>query len=226
MTNEAARHAVLALRSLSETAYVLRMERKGLDFEPGQYIHVGPLPGIDRREYSVYSAPADDFLEILVKEVPQGVVSPGLRRLSEGEYVDVEGPFGFFRIEEGDLAAPFLFIATGTGISPFHCHTRSRPQLDYTLIHGVRSAAELYDHHAYDADRLVNCISRPDNDADAPPQGARNFRGRVTDWLRKNPAPEHCMAYLCGSCDMIYEVYDILGAQGLSSDRIHAEVYF
>ena len=238
MTIEAARHAVLALRDLSESAYVLRIERKGLDFEPGQYIHVGPLPGIDRREYSVYSAPGDDFLEILVKEVPQGVVSPGLRRLAAGEYVDVEGPFGFFRIEEGDLAAPFLFIATGTGISPFHCHTRSRPQLDYTLIHGVRSVTELYDHGAYDAGRLVSCISRPES-APAPsagatastssaphPAAARNFRGRVTDWLRENPAPEHCMAYLCGSCDMIYEVYDILGAQGLSSDRIHAEVYF
>lgn len=222
MTIEAARHAVLALRDLSESAYVLRIERKGLDFEPGQYIHVGPLPGIDRREYSVYSAPGDDFLEILVKEVPQGVVSPGLRRLTAGEYVDVEGPFGFFRIEEGDLAAPFLFIATGTGISPFHCHTRSRPQLDYTLIHGVRSVTELYDHGAYDAGRLVSCISR----SEGAPAAARNFRGRVTDWLRENPAPEHCMAYLCGSCDMIYEVYDILGAQGLSSDRIHAEVYF
>lgn len=222
MTIEAARHAVLALRDLSESAYVLRIERKGLDFEPGQYIHVGPLPGIDRREYSVYSAPGDDFLEILVKEVPQGVVSPGLRRLTAGEYVDVEGPFGFFRIEEGDLAAPFLFIATGTGISPFHCHTRSRPQLDYTLIHGVRSVTELYDHASYDAGRLVSCISRPESS----PAAARNFRGRVTDWLRENPAPEHCMAYLCGSCDMIYEVYDILGAQGLSSDRIHAEVYF
>ena len=224
MTIEAARHAVLALRDLSESAYVLRIERKGLDFEPGQYIHVGPLPGIDRREYSVYSAPGDDFLEILVKEVPEGVVSPSLRRLAAGEHVDVEGPFGFFRIEEGDLAAPFLFIATGTGISPFHCHTRSRPQLDYTLIHGVRSAAELYDHGAYDAGRLVSCISRPEGAP--PPAAARNFRGRVTDWLRENPAPENCMAYLCGSCDMIYEVYDILGAQGLSSDRIHAEVYF
>ena len=222
MTIEAARHAVLALRDLSESAYVLRIERKGLDFEPGQYIHVGPLPGIDRREYSVYSAPGDDFLEILVKEVPEGVVSPSLRRLAAGEHVDVEGPFGFFRIEEGDLAAPFLFIATGTGISPFHCHTRSRPQLDYTLIHGVRSVTELYDHASYDAGRLVSCISRPEG-ASVP---ARNFRGRVTDWLRENPAPEHCMAYLCGSCDMIYEVYDILGAQGLSSDRIHAEVYF
>ena len=222
MTIEAARHAVLALRDLSESAYVLRIERKGLDFEPGQYIHVGPLPGIDRREYSVYSAPGDDFLEILVKEVPEGVVSPGLRRLTAGEYVDVEGPFGFFRIEEGDLAAPFLFIATGTGISPFHCHTRSRPQLDYTLIHGVRSVTELYDHASYDAGRLVSCISRPEG----APAAARNFRGRVTDWLRENPAPEHCMAYLCGSCDMIYDVYDILGAQGLSSDRIHAEVYF
>jgi hypothetical protein len=32
--------------------------------------------------------------------------------------------------------------------------------------------------------------------------------------------------YLCGNCDMIYEVYDILKARGVSTGNIFAEVYF
>ena len=215
--NTAGKHRVLGVRDLGEGAYVLRFERHNLFFEPGQYIHVGPLPGIDRREYSVYSRVDDDFLEILVKEVAEGSVSPQLRRLQKDSLVDVEGPFGFFRIEPADLSRPLLFIATGTGISPFHCLTGSHPELDYTLVHGVRNPREFYDHDSYPAERLVSCTSR---------ESGGLFQGRVTRWLKENPAPEDALAYLCGNCDMIYEAYDILGEQGVSADRIHAEVYF
>lgn len=217
MVNDSRKHTVLGVRELEAGAYILRFEGCNMEFEPGQYIHVGPLPGIDRREYTVYSSPSEDYLEILVKVVAQGSVSPRLRRLEKGDPVDVEGPFGFFRIEEGDLSRPFLFIATGTGISPFHCFTRSYPDIDYRLVHGVRSLDERYEHSEYDAERMVTCVSSEDGGI---------YRGRVTGWLKENPAPEGCMAYLCGNCDMIYEVYDILGSQGVSADRIHAEVYF
>lgn len=212
------KHQVLEVRDLGEGAFVVRLERRGLEFDSGQYIHVGPLPGFDRREYSVYSSPEDDFLEILVKEVDEGEVSPRLRQLQKGEQVDVEGPFGFFRIEEGDRSRPFLFIATGTGISPFHSFSRTWPDLDYRLVHGIRNDRELYEHGDYPGDRLVRCISRQ--------SGSGDFDGRVTDWLKSNPPPEPSMVYLCGNCDMIYEVYDILGEQGIPADRIHAEVYF
>ena len=217
MANEAKDHEVISVRDLGAGAYVLRMERRNLEFEAGQYIHVGPLPGFERREYSVYSAPAEEFLEILVKEVPEGSVSPRLRRLEAGERVNVEGPFGFFRIEPGHRELSFLFLATGTGVSPFHCLAAAHPGLDYRLVHGVRTAAEAYDHGDYSSGRVVSCVSRGEGG---------DFRGRVTDWLRENPAPPDVMAYLCGNCDMIYEAYDILGGQGVPSDRIHAEVYF
>lgn len=217
MANEVGKHKVLDVRELGAGAYILRFERLLLIFEPGQYIHVGPLPGIDRREYSVYSSPSDDYLEILVKEVSEGSVSPKLRRLEKGEFVDVEGPFGFFRIEPGDFSRPFLFIATGTGISPFHSLTRAYPDLRYRLIHGIRSLEECYEHTEYPLENIVTCTSR---------ENGGMYHGRVTGWLKDNPAPEGCMAYLCGNCDMIYEVYDILGSQGVNADRIHAEVYF
>ncbi len=212
------KHKVLQLRELGDGAFIVRIERLGLDFHSGQYIHVGPLPGIDRREYSVYSSPSDDFLEILVKEVETGAVSPRLRQLKAGDEVDVEGPFGFFRLEEGDLSRPFLFIATGTGISPFHSLTRTWPDIDYTLVHGVRHSLDFYEHGEYRADRLIRCVSRE--------TGSGDYDGRVTGWLRDNPVPEDAMVYLCGNCDMIYDAYDILGEQGIPADRIHAEVYF
>jgi len=217
MENKSGKNRVLGVRDLGAGAFVLRIERRNLVFQPGQYIHVGPMGGIDRREYSIYSSPDQDYLEILVKEVKAGSVSPRLKTLSEGDLVDVEGPFGFFRIEGDCRSSSFLFIATGTGISPFHCLTRSCPGLDYRLVHGIRTLDECYDYEVYERTRLVSCVSR---------ENGGDYSGRVTGWLRDNPVSGGVLVYLCGNCDMIYEVYDILGTQGVSADRIHAEVYF
>lgn len=208
---------VLSRRDLSRGAYVLRLERGGLEFEAGQYIHVGPLPGIHRREYSVYSPVTEGHLEILVKEIPQGRVTPALRRLEPGAEVAVEGPFGFFLLEQGYRDRPILFLATGTGISPFRSLVGSYPGINYRLVHGVRYLDERYEHDFFDPQRVVACITA-DKGGDYP--------GRVTSWLEKNPVDPESLVYLCGNCDMIYDAYDILKKQEIPADRIHAEVYF
>jgi ferredoxin--NADP+ reductase/benzoate/toluate 1,2-dioxygenase reductase subunit len=211
-------HRVQHVRQVSETAYVLRVDRKGLSFESGQYINVGPFGSIAMREYSVYSGTGEDFLEILVKEVEGGVVSQALKRTKPGDPVALEGPFGFFLIDEEQRKnGKFLFIASGTGISPFHSLTKSYPGLDYTLLHGVRTTSELYDHEVFDPTRFVSCVSREE---------AGDFHGRVTDYLRANPAAPESLCYLCGNCDMIYEAFDILRSQGVPPDHLFAEVYF
>lgn len=211
-------HRVQHVRPVSDTAYVLRVERKGLEFESGQYINVGPYGSIAMREYSIYSGGDEDFLEILVKEVDGGVVSQALRKTKPGDPVALEGPFGFFLIDEEQRRnGKLLFIASGTGISPFHSFVKSYPGLDYTLLHGVRTSSELYDHEVFDPVRFVSCVSREEGG---------DFHGRVTDYLRKNPVDQESLCYLCGNCDMIYEAFDILRSQGVPPDHLFAEVYF
>jgi ferredoxin--NADP+ reductase/benzoate/toluate 1,2-dioxygenase reductase subunit len=34
------------------------------------------------------------------------------------------------------------------------------------------------------------------------------------------------LCYLCGNCDMIHDVFDILEKQGVNSDNVFTEVYF
>lgn len=211
-------HRVQSVRRISKTAYVLRVDRKGLTFDPGQYINVGPHGSIAMREYSVYSGVDENFLEILVKEVEGGVVSQALGRLRPGDPVALEGPFGFFVIEpEQREHGKFLFIATGTGISPFHCFAKSYAGLDYRVLHGVRTKSELYDREVFDPKRFLTCISREEGG---------DYHGRVTDYLRENPVDPESLCYLCGNCDMIYEAFDILRGQGVASEHLFAEVYF
>ena len=133
------RHRLLGRRDLSPSAYVLRIERGALRFTPGQYVTVGAAGDVETREYSVYSGVRDPCLEVLIKEVPDGSVSRRLRRLPAGSPLDVEGPFGFFTVASEHARGPLLFVASGTGIAPFHAMARSDPALDYLLLHGVRT---------------------------------------------------------------------------------------
>jgi len=217
-------HRVLGNRDVSPTAFVLRLERNGLEFRPGQWINLGGRASRERREYTIYSPPSEDFLEVLVKEVEGGTVSRDLRRCREGDVLEVDGPHGSFCIEPEARAGKFLFIGTGTGVSPFHCLTLSYPGLDYLFLHGVRAPQELYDYRVFDPSRVVACLSKDGQGSDGKASAA--FFGRVTAWLRANPVDSKCYCYLCGNSDMIYECHAILRGYGVPASRIFAEVYF
>jgi ferredoxin--NADP+ reductase/benzoate/toluate 1,2-dioxygenase reductase subunit len=205
------------IRPLTPEAYVLRFDRNVMNFKAGQHITLG-IPGNHQvREYSIYSAERDSSLEVLIKEVDNGLVSKQLRKLIPGELLEVDGPFGYFSIPEQNLGRKHLFIGTGTGIAPFHSITGSYPNLDYEIIHGVRYLHEGYERHAYPKGRYTLCTSR-DTQGD--------FHGRVTDYLKQKTLDSGTMVYLCGNCDMIYDVYDLLTSKGFPSANIRTEVYF
>lgn len=211
-------HQVISIRNLTDSAYVVRMSRRGLQFRAGQHILLGKAGSIHNREYSVYSGENDDFFEVLIKEVDEGLVSKQLKRLKPGEMVQIEGPLGFFTIP-ADLvnSAKFLFIGTGTGIAPFHSFVKSYPQIDYRLLHGVRFGNEAYDKMDYDAKRHILCTSG---------DKTGNYHGRVTKWLTENEVSPDTHCYLCGNFNMIHEAFEILEKKGVPSSNVHAEVYF
>lgn len=207
---------VLEARKLTELTSVLRFEREGLQFEPGQYIRVGVEGDPEIRDYSVYSGADADYVEVLVRRVEDGLVSKQLVDLEPGEVVSIGGPYGHFKLTENIRPNPLLFIATGTGISPFHSFVDSHPGLDYRLLHGTALGSEAYEADFY-GDRYYQCVSREE---------AGDFKGRVTDYLRTLDIVQETNAFLCGNCDMIYEAFDLLQEKGLATAQIHTEVYF
>ncbi|MEE9368040.1 MAG: FAD-binding oxidoreductase [Pontiella sp.] len=207
---------VLDVRKLTDSTVVLRFERPELDFEPGQYLRVGLEEDPEIRDYSVYSGYEKDYVEVLVRRVEDGLVSKQLCDVKAGEKVSVGGPYGHFKLLDELRAKPLLFIATGTGISPFHSFAESYDNLDYRLIHGTAKREEAYESEFY-GDRYIHCVSREEGG---------NFKGRVTDYLQTLEIPPDTNAFLCGNCDMIYEAFDLLQDRGLPTAQIHTEVYF
>ncbi|MFW5830764.1 MAG: ferredoxin--NADP reductase [Prolixibacteraceae bacterium] len=212
------KHKITEIRHLTDLTYVLRMERNGLHFQTGQFIILNLVNSPEQREYSVYSGENDDSLEILVREVVDGKISPKLKRLKENDFLEVDGPFGFFKFDPKYFdSKKFLFVATGTGISPFHSFIRTFPGLEYKLIHGVRFGDEAYEHDHFDPAKVILCTSA---------ENGGHFNGRVTEYLVSQKIDEDTNCFLCGNSEMIYEVFDILVAKGVPVSNIYSEVYF
>lgn len=211
-------YRISEIRQLTESTFVLSMPRCRFTFRPGQHISVSIKGDYQTREYSIYSGNNDEALEILVKEVEGGYFSPKLKGLKPGDYLEVHGPFGKFGLVQKKLDThKHVFIASGTGIAPFHSMVRSVPGLDYQLVHGVRYPTEAYERDHYDEERYVLCTTRdPEN----------NFHGRVTDYLRQTDFKPETAFYLCGNSDMIFDAMEILKEKGFQREDITVEVYF
>ncbi len=206
------------VRHLTESTYVLRFSRNEMQFLPGQHLALG-LPGAkELREYSIYSGVHDDFLEVLIKEVDDGIVSRQLKNISKGDEILVRGPRGFF-LTPAAVSKPgkLLFISSGTGLAPFHSFVRSYPDSDYSIVHGGRNISEAYDLEDYKKELFTICTSRGDKG---------DFPGRLTDFLLQNELDPKARVYLCGNSNMIYDAMDILHAKGLPQKQVFTEVYF
>lgn len=211
-------YKVLGIDHLTESTFRLRTERPKMPIKAGQCFNVGvPGAGVNR-EYSMYSPADAPYLDFLVKEVEGGFVSPALNRLQIGNLVEIDGPYGEFCLNPPvNSDQHYLFLATGTGIAPFHSFVETLPNLNYTVLHGIRDPHEQYHESDYAQGRYIPCISRNI-------EGQPSFR--LTEYLIKHPANPSSIVYLCGNRNMIVDAFEILREQGVLGDNLFTEVFF
>ena len=171
------------------------------------------------REYSIYSPEDSPTVELLIKEVANGEVSKELKYLKVGTKVEITGPFGFFVLRDSQPAQNnhYTFVATGTGISPFHSIILSNPELDYEVIHGVRHGYEAYDSSDFREEHYHLCTSR---------EHGESYYGRVTQYLRDNGIRKDSIYYICGNSGMVNQVTELLEENGIAPANIRTEVFF
>ena len=205
-------------RQLTDSTYVLRFDRNGIEFTAGQHVILGIKDQSNAREYSVYSSESDEYFEVLIKEVLEGDVSKKLKKLTPGTQLQMDGPLGFFNLNPLQIPnSRYILIATGTGIAPFRSFVRSYPGLNYTILHGVRYGNEAYDRNEYDPSRYILCTTGDQSG---------HYHGRVTEYLRLVSIDPEAEYYLCGNVKMIHEAFDVLSEKGVKSEHLHSEVYF
>ncbi|HYH21541.1 MAG TPA: phenol 2-monooxygenase domain-containing protein [Azospirillum sp.] len=127
----------------------------GIDFQAGQYVNL-TVPGVDGpRAFSLANPPSQrNLVELHVRLVPGGKATTYIHQtLKVGDKLTLAGPYGRFFVRTS-ATAPMIFLAGGTGLSSPKSmildlleQGRTEPMV---LIHGVRSARDLYDRDLFE----------------------------------------------------------------------------
>lgn len=210
---------ILEIRNLTESTYVLRLEKSDFVFKAGQYLVLNVPGEYEAREYSIYSPEDAPYIDLLIKEVDKGEISKELKYLKIGTKVEITGPFGFFLLRENEQnkQSHFTFVATGTGVAPFHSIILSNPELNYEVLHGVRHGYEAYDSSDYPDNRYRLCTSR---------EHGEHYFGRVTQYFKEKGIRKDSIYYICGNSGMVNDVTELLEKNGINPENIRTEVFF
>ncbi len=229
--------------------YVFRRDDgQPLDFIPGQFIqvHFAYADGTTaKRSYSLatihdHAMGPGESVEIAVSYVPGGSATALFEGLEIGGRIDASGPYGRFCLIPGDTNKRYLFVGTGTGVTPYRAMLPligkliAERGIEVVLLFGARSPEELLygdDFRAFaDAHpqfRFIPCFSRelPESSALKPPHPDVRH-GYVQQFLSEfSPNADTDIAYLCGNPDMVDACFEQLKADGLPIPQIRREKY-
>jgi ferredoxin-NADP reductase len=144
-----------ATEILEETSSTKTFRCKRLDgpmpfFRAGQYLSLFvDVDGVlTSRPYSISSAPGSDSLDLTVQEKSGGFVSTYLlHELKAGDEIETTGPEGHFSYEPLIDGEDLVFLAGGSGITPFMSILRDMLQneqgVKIHLLYGSRRASEV-----------------------------------------------------------------------------------
>jgi ferredoxin-NADP reductase len=224
---------------LTDDIHVLRVRPDDgpLSFHPGQYVSLGLWHDGAwlQRPYSPAGQPDDRELELLVRHVSGGRLTPLLWSTPTGTRVRLGSAKGLFRLMPDDRRL-HVFVATGTGIAPMVAMASALLQLavppPLVVVHGVRHAAELafrerLEQWRQQSPELVYIPAASRSDGSEP--GVH--RARALDllpevWAQQVRDPGMVVAYLCGNPAVVEAAGEWLAARGVPHDSIRCEEYW
>ncbi len=228
-------------RALTNAVRELTFERidgAPLVFEAGQWTQVivpfdaAPI----RRSYSIASAPdGTPRFDLAITHVEGGPVSTYLHALATGSELDFAGPQGFFTRPLA-TAAPSIFVATGTGVTPFRsmmgAALAAKQDAPMRLLLGVRREEDILYRDEWEQLATENTNVKVGFTLSRADDRWTGHRGYVQTHVR---ALYEEMAsfgvglphvYICGLERMISAVRELLRKQmELPRQQVHSERY-
>jgi len=205
-------------------------------FRAGQAIDLA-LPTADesgqaaRHAFSLVSAPHEERLTITTR-LRGSTYKEGLRALTPGVVVQIDGPFGSLTLHK-NTARDALLVAGGIGITPFVSILRQaayqRLERQLVLVYSNRRAEDA----AYLDEVLVLARDYPNlrviltlTQADAAPPAWTGRIGRVDGALLVGIAATAPVYYLAGSPAFVEAMQVELCSHGADEDDIRSEGFY
>jgi ferredoxin-NADP reductase len=224
---------VIEETSSTRTLRFTRTDAPPPPFRAGQYMSLKvEVDGVETsRPYSISSRPGVPHLDITVREVPGAFVSRYLvREVAVGDRFTAVGPLGRFHYEPLIDGDDLLFVAGGSGITPFmsmlsdiaHRGWPQRVALIYgsctvdDVIFGEELKTLAKDSDRFEYDLVIS----------EPPKKYRGHRGFIDrKALRRVDDVAHRTVYICGPGPLYDLVVAELGVVGVPAHRVRRELY-
>ncbi len=225
------RYRIAEVREAADGIRVFAMEPVGerLLYKAGQFAMMHLLDGngasLDKRPYSIASAPDSPDLEFCIKMVG-GRFTSKLALLEKGAVVGIEGPMGAAPCE-GDKCA---FVCGGTGIAPVMSMVRNVVQKkrkgSFLVFYSARNRKSLLYHEELlklekknPSLKVVLTLTREE------PAGWAGRCGRIGEtFLREFVAdPKEYDWFICGPMAMATALRECVIGMGADQKRVHLE---
>jgi ferredoxin-NADP reductase len=203
-------------------------------FRSGQYINLFVnIDGVQTsRPYSIASAPGKAHLDITVRRMEGGFVSHYLLdRVKVGDEFESSGPNGTFYYEPLIDSSNLVFLAGGSGITPFMSIIREVTQkklpVNIQLIYGSRIPEDIVYRKELDRIAAKHSNIRVDYVISEPPPGWKGHKGffdkaMITSLVGKL---EGKTFFMCGPVQMYTLCSNVLESLKLPAKRIRHEVF-
>ncbi len=238
-TTSAAR--VASVDHLSEYILRVRMEAP-FDFCGGQYLNIWHSGGNRSdgashiiRSYSIASIPSDNFIELQLKVIPDGLFSAWANaELKAGDSLMVQGPMGQCIYTDDDPAKALLLVGIGSGLAPLYGIIKDAlhhgHKGDIHLVLGGRSAESFYlmaelqslaEHHEQ---LSVSFVVQSLEGANAESDGL--IDGDLYQYIKQAfPDLSHHRVYLCGAGSFVTKMKKQCFLSGASMREIHTDSF-
>lgn len=204
-----------------------RLERPAdFSFIPGQFAIVSFVDRIDLptegKPLTFSSSPTEDQIDITVKEV--GTFTKALLTLEVGDKLNIDGPRGRSLNFEKNTKEDIVFLAGGSGITPFMSILRyavaKRLPNQFTLFFGNQAEKDIiYRNELDEMNKLpnidvINVICDDENW-----QGVCGFID-IEKVLKQVIEPEKKIWYICGPPSMNKAMHDIMARLRIDESHI------
>jgi ring-1,2-phenylacetyl-CoA epoxidase subunit PaaE len=191
-----------------------------------------------RRNYSICTSPFDNKLKVAVKKAEGGAFSTWANEeLKAGDVLEVLPPTGKFYTElNPSQKKNYVAFAAGSGITPILSIIKTslitEPKSSFTLVYGNRTKnsiifkeeLEALKDKFIDRFRIYHILSRELTDAEI--NNGRIDVDKLQLLFSKLIDVKTCDDFfVCGPEEMIFCIKGYLEGRGVSSDKIHFELF-
>ncbi|MBS3134400.1 hypothetical protein J4214_04165 [Candidatus Woesearchaeota archaeon] len=214
---------------------------KPMDYKPGQFLMIGKDINYNseikkiKRAFSISTSPTTrNYFEITVKKEKNGLFTPVIFQLNEGDELEVSGPFGMFvyQRELEDKYTEIVLIAGGTGIAPLRSILNyvldNNIKIKVNLLYSVRTPESIiYKKEIQEIKKKHNnfssviTVTRPDESNEE----WEGQKGRITKELINEIVDEleKAVFFICGPTQMVEDLIRSLKELNARTDQIKIE---